>query len=44
MCEWSGMARCEWSEVAAGKGGRIVRWHGWCGGNVMRTQFGKGEG
>ena len=29
MCEWSGMARCEWSEVAAGKGGSIVRWHGW---------------
>ena len=25
-----------------GKGGRIVRCHGWRGGNVMRWQIGKG--
>ena len=26
-----------------GMGGRIMRWYGWRGGNVMRSQFGKGE-
>ena len=46
MYEWSEVARWEkcvsgvrWQD---GKGGRIVRCHGWRSGNVMRCQFRKG--
>ena len=46
VCDWSWVAMWERCVSGArwqgGKGGRIVKWHGRRGENVMGWQFGKG--